>query len=561
MKKITLTLLLAMMGQFSTFAQQIIVNPSTQSESQLDLATLIEQVFFSSSQAVTVSNVFTTSYDNVQYTDQNFNTLNGKSYAYFEHDGGNFPLNRGIILSNGAATVSAGPNTLDPLSGLGSGSVWAGDADVKTLLDARFGDNQPTMNATIVEFDFVTLDDVISFDYVYASDEYVNGPNGGTSYECSTFQDGFAFLLTGLGVPHDPGLSGKNLAVLPGNIPVSTGTIHNNSAMCPAQHPAMYVNHGGAAAATAPINYNGRTTLLTMTHPVVAGETYHMKIVIADRTDNSVDSAVFLGGVKHVDLEEDRALCTGSSTVLEAKGSFINPTYKWYLNGTEVPGAMAATLTVNQVGDYMVQVTESNRVSKDYIKVYEFQSSINTLQDLELQDDNNDQTMVFDLTQQNAQLFSTSVNNVQVSYHETQADANAGVNPIANPNAYSNVSNPQAIYVRIVQNEAVSCVTTQSFNLKVGNAMSVPEEVTAANALIVRYNKESNEIVILDKKAFEITSCKLYNLLGQEIVQFGSLKSTNNQITLDANVANNGIYLLNFNYKDKVPVKRKIMIK
>ena len=563
MKTNTLAVLALLAFTLQNFAQGIQVNPYQQPESQLSMAELIDQVFFSTSEAATVSNISVTEITNVTYSDAAYNPQGARNFAYFQHEGSNFPLSRGVILSSGAATASAGPNYLDPLSGTHQATSWPGDSDMKAILDARFGDVQQTNNATVVEFDFVPVNAHFSFDYIFASDEYVNGSSGFTNYECSSFQDGFAFILSGPGMVNDPGINGKNIALLADGVtPVSAGTIHNNTAQCaPAQHPGMYVNHGGTAAAISPINYNGRTVKLTASHPLVPGQTYHMKIVIADRSDNSYDSAVFLSGEKRVDLEEDRLMCTGTSTLLEAKGSFTNPTFQWYLNGSPLQGATSATYLATQMGDYMVKVSESDRISKDYLKVSEIQSAINALQDLELQDDDNDEVMVFDLTLQNNRLFATPVNNVQVTYHLSQSDANAGINPIVNPNAYSNVSNPQTIYARVVQNEAVTCVITRSFNLNVLNTMSIPEEVTAANRLIVSTNTTSNKIMIQDSGAFGISDCKLFNLLGQEIIEYGMVKSENNIISLEANVANSGIYLLNFNYKDKVPVTRRVMIK
>ena len=212
-----------------------------------------------------------------------------------------------MILSSGAATASTGANTIFGFTGSeGGGAAWPGDADMKTILDNRFGDNQVTENATVVEFDFVPLDTNFSFDYLFASDEYKEA-----DFECGTVQDGFAFILTGPGVVNDPGITGKNIALLADGVtPVSVGTIHNNTAMCaPAQNPGLYVNYytagGGGVAATAPIQYNGRTVMFTATHAVTPGSTYHMKMVIADRGDNAYDSAVFLQASTIVTIDVD----------------------------------------------------------------------------------------------------------------------------------------------------------------------------------------------------------------------------------------------------------------
>uniref|UniRef100_UPI0006E299E0 PKD domain-containing protein n=1 Tax=Lacinutrix mariniflava TaxID=342955 RepID=UPI0006E299E0 len=53
-----------------------------------------------------------------------------------------------------------------------------------------------------------------------------------------------------------------------------------------------------------------------------------------------------------------------------------------------------------------------------------------------------------------------------LSYHTTQALADSGNNPIVNTSNYTNVSNPQTIYIRLVS-VANGCVTTGSFVIRV----------------------------------------------------------------------------------------------
>ncbi|AUC83696.1 hypothetical protein CW733_09065 [Lacinutrix sp. Bg11-31] len=53
-----------------------------------------------------------------------------------------------------------------------------------------------------------------------------------------------------------------------------------------------------------------------------------------------------------------------------------------------------------------------------------------------------------------------------LTYHTTQALADSGNNPIVNTSNYTNVANPQTIYIRLVSN-ANGCVTTGSFIIRV----------------------------------------------------------------------------------------------
>lgn len=59
-------------------------------------------------------------------------------------------------------------------------------------------------------------------------------------------------------------------------------------------------------------------------------------------------------------------------------------------------------------------------------------------------DDNTDGFQTFDLSVAANDLFS---NGAQATFYETMMDAQMGVNPIANPTSYMNISNPQTIYV------------------------------------------------------------------------------------------------------------------
>jgi gliding motility-associated-like protein len=75
----------------------------------------------------------------------------------------------------------------------------------------------------------------------------------------------------------------------------------------------------------------------------------------------------------------------------------------------------------------------------------------------------------FDLTTKTTEILGTSQlpSNFTVSFYTTQTAAQAGTAAIATPTAFENTSNPQTIYVRIVNN-ATGCVNaTGSFELKI----------------------------------------------------------------------------------------------
>lgn len=70
-------------------------------------------------------------------------------------------------------------------------------------------------------------------------------------------------------------------------------------------------------------------------------------------------------------------------------------------------------------------------------------------------DDNYDGFAVFNLTTQTPIILAAQSGasaNYSVSYYLSQSNANAGINPISNPSAYTNLNNQQVIYVRVVNN-------------------------------------------------------------------------------------------------------------
>ncbi|PHS10477.1 MAG: hypothetical protein COA88_01675 [Kordia sp.] len=382
MKKKILFGFILFWASVNVYSQSIVVNPNGDSNSTKSLENLIKDVFIGPTCA-TIENISTNFREDVEYVDSDNNTQTGaKSFSYFTHSGSNFPMNKGIILSTGAATQSQGPSAdVFSLSGFevdGSTPSWAGDADIKTILDTRFGDNEPTTDATTVEFDFTPFTNNFSFQYLFASEEYEI-----SNYECESYQDGFAFLVSGPGITPDAEFAGnppatqwRNIALLPDGVtPVSAGTVHNNIVDCsPAQNPSLYVSNFDANGPTSPIAYNGRTIVFTASQDIQAGQTYRMKLVIADRTDAAEDSAVFLlagsfnaGGA--ISLGDDISICEGESTVLTVNSSFSNATYEWQYNGTVLSGETSTSITTVQPGTYVITATEGLCSLSDTIEV------------------------------------------------------------------------------------------------------------------------------------------------------------------------------------------------
>jgi len=84
------------------------------------------------------------------------------SYGYFNAGTSNFPFSEGIVLSTGKATSAVGPNSSILSQG---GTSWLGDSDLELALGVS-----NSINATSLEFDFITITNKISFDYIFSSE-------------------------------------------------------------------------------------------------------------------------------------------------------------------------------------------------------------------------------------------------------------------------------------------------------------------------------------------------------------------------------------------------------
>jgi gliding motility-associated-like protein len=198
----------------------------------------------------------------------------------------NLGLDSGIVLTSGQAqTVGAVQGVNGPNIGAGPSLGTTGaavDANLSSIV------TQSLFDLCKLEFDFVPAGDSVKFDYVFASTEY-------QGFSCTQYNDAFGFFISG------PGFATTyNMAVIPGtNIPITvnttTGVPTNPGPLCTSPGPGSpfsqyYVNNTGGAS----ITYQGFTTIFTAKAQVSACDTYHLKMAIADCSDPSLDSGVFL---------------------------------------------------------------------------------------------------------------------------------------------------------------------------------------------------------------------------------------------------------------------------
>ena len=243
---------------------QLIVDNTTQTPAQLVQNTLLGS-------GISVSNVtFNGSASNAEMVrDQVGHFLNGNAT--------NIGLNNGVILSTGKATVAIGPNNSGNKTLVTSLPIGV-DPDLSAIASG-------TINTkAVLEFDFVSTGNTVSFNFVFASEEYLE-------YVGSSFNDVFGFFLSGPGITGPFTNNAKNIALIPStSSPIAINNVNSTS------NPAFYINNGSGGTPTinSTIQFDGFTTVLTANSNVQCGETYHIKLAISNVGDSSIDSAVFL---------------------------------------------------------------------------------------------------------------------------------------------------------------------------------------------------------------------------------------------------------------------------
>ena len=150
----------------------------------------------------------------------------------------------------------------------------SGDSDLNNLVP-----NYNTYDATILEFDFTTKGGNVSFNYVFASEEYIE-------YTNTEYNDVFGFFL-----------DGQNIALIPGtNTPVAINTVNGgdplgNNPSNPQFFNKNDLNDGGVFHN---LEYDGFTTAFTAQALGLSAGTHTIKLAIVDTGDALLDSAVFV---------------------------------------------------------------------------------------------------------------------------------------------------------------------------------------------------------------------------------------------------------------------------
>ena len=391
------------------------------------------------------------------------------SYGYFTNAGGSFPFKEGVLLSTWGANNSKGPYVF--YRGDGNDSAWSGDADLNQAIGIA------SANATVLEFDFTPLTNFLSFDYIFASNEYKD------ESPCE-YSDGFAFLIKEKG----SAANYQNLAVIPGTTTtVSSINIHPATPLggCTAVNEIYY---NGNNTATSPITYAGQTVVMNAQTTVVAGTTYHIKLVIADDKNQYYDSAVFLKAGSFspkIDLGSDRLttnnpICFGESLLIDTKLP-ASYTYRWFKDGspTPIPGETNPSYLVTDTGTYTVEVIFSPATCSAVGKIRVEITPEILLSDITLTqcDDNTDGITIFDLTKADNIIKNNNTTLSPVVYYESLADAQGKINPIQTPAEYTNKPANPTLFARVTN--TFNCANYAQLKLVLANNSIAPQNPVA----------------------------------------------------------------------------------
>jgi gliding motility-associated-like protein len=198
--------------------------------------------------------------------------------TFFSAGTNNFPIATGILLTTGEGTVAQGPNDQGGASQSGTPSV-SSDPDLNAIA------TNTVENGVVLEFDFVAGGDSVSFKYLFGSEEY-------PEFSPSSYNDAFGFFLSGPGITGPYSNNSINLAILPTTSTATDVVTINN--VNPTTNPSYYVSNDAGAAYGTSIQYDGTTVVLTSTATIQCGQTYHIKLCIANVGDQGLDSGVFL---------------------------------------------------------------------------------------------------------------------------------------------------------------------------------------------------------------------------------------------------------------------------
>ncbi len=202
--------------------------------------------------------------------------LNG--YGKYNATNSNLNITEGLILTTGTTQNAVGPNNVaNKTTYFGSQNT----PDTYPMLTNITG--RTIYEYCEFEFDIVPQGDTISFDFVFASEEY-------EEWVGSQYNDVFGFFISGPGITPDANAAPyHNIALIPNtSTAITINNVNQN------QHTQYYQNNNNGTS----VQYDGFTRGLKAISRVTPCQTYHLKLIVADASDKLWDSGVFIEKIK-----------------------------------------------------------------------------------------------------------------------------------------------------------------------------------------------------------------------------------------------------------------------
>ena len=248
--------------------------------------------------------------------------------GYFNASSTSLTILEGVILTTGNCSLAEGPNDNMAATDNTGVAIDPDDPDLM-FIEPLF----PINNECILEFDFTTTDTMVSFDYVFASEEYHEFVDGG-------YSDVFAIFASGPGIDGPYTEGAENIAVLASGEEINIDNINsedNSELLAPPDDSN--------------IQYDAFTVTLTAILTVVPGETYHIKFAIADVGDTGLDSGVFIKAASYSPCVESSIYSTLDT--IDCSGSFISPSGNYVYTSS---GVYSDTLTSSSGCDSIITI-------------------------------------------------------------------------------------------------------------------------------------------------------------------------------------------------------------
>ncbi len=237
------------------------------------------------------------------------------------------PSDTGVMLSTGnLRNFTHGSGDANQSSSTSSNMNKGVDNDAD--FNALAGTN--TYDGAILDVDFVPTGDVMSLQFVFASDEY-------PEYAGSIYND-----IVGVWV------NGQLVELSVGDGKTAVGNVNDTS------NENLYVDNTGSQYNT---EMDGFTATMSLKIPVISGEVNSIRIGIADVADSSYDSTLLIaGGSAQTVLtayDDSVNVVPGGTATLDALANDSGPGTATltitHINGIEVVAGDSVTLTTGQV--------------------------------------------------------------------------------------------------------------------------------------------------------------------------------------------------------------------